>query len=163
MSNAEANGSTEKDLLKGIFAGLVAGLAATAAKILAERMFPPRTHGEPEPTEALSNQVSEELTGHQLSPAAQAVAAEGIHWGFGAVVGAAYGAIAEYYPAATAKDGASFGAALGGLMHQGALPALGLSAEPDDQTLRERTSELSSHVVYGVVAETVRRVVRKML
>lgn len=169
MSDSEASVSpeqslsTEQSLLKGIVAGLLGGLAATAAKTLAERIFPPRTHGEPEPPEALSDQVSEELTGHALSPDARAVAAEGIHWGFGAVVGAAYGAIAEFYPAATAKDGASFGVALGSLMHEGALPALGLSAAAEDQTIRERTSEFSSHLVFGVVAETVRRVVRKML
>ena len=42
-----------------------------------------------------------------------------------------------------------------------ALPAMGLSAEPEDQTTRERTSEMATHVVYGVVTETVRRVVRE--
>jgi putative membrane protein len=163
MSDNEATGSMEKSLLKGMFAGLVAGLAATAAKTLAERMFPPRTQGEPEPPVEVGNRISEEITGHPLSFAGQQIAAEGIHWGFGAVVGAAYGAIAEYYPAATSKDGASFGIALGSLMHEGALPALGISAAPEDQTIRERTSELSSHVVYGVVAETIRRMVRKIL
>jgi putative membrane protein len=163
MSENQRTGSTEQSLLKGLAAGIIAGLAATAAKTLAERMFPPRTHGEPEPPDTFSNQISEELTGHSLSPEAQAIASETIHWGFGAVVGGAYGVIAEFYPAATAKDGASFGVALGSLMHEGALPALGISASPEDQTIRERASELSSHVVYGVVAETVRRFVRKLL
>lgn len=163
MSETEAAVPGEKSLVKGIFAGLVGGLVATAAKTMAERMFPPRTHGEPEPPVELDNRISEELAGHGLSPKAQELAAEGIHWGFGAVVGAAYGAIAEYYPAATSKDGASFGVTLGSLMHEGALPALGISAQPEDQSFRERASELSSHVVYGVVAETVRRMVRKLL
>jgi putative membrane protein len=71
--------------------------------------------------------------------------------------------LAEYYPAATAKDGAGFGMALSSLTHGTMLPAMGLSAEPEEQTTRERTSELATHVVYGVVTETVRRVVRKML
>jgi putative membrane protein len=71
--------------------------------------------------------------------------------------------LAEYYPAATAKDGAGFGMALSSLTHGTMLPAIGLSAEPEEQTTRERTSEMASHVVYGVVTETVRRVVRKML
>jgi putative membrane protein len=43
------------------------------------------------------------------------------------------------------------------------LPAMGLSAEPEEQTARERKSEMASHIVYGVVTETVRRVVRRML
>src|ERR1700733_1872627 len=90
-------------------------------------------------------------------------AVESIHWGFGALAGAAYGGVVEYFPAATSKDGAAFGMALSSLTHGTALPAMGLSAAPEDQTTRERTSEMATHVVYGVVTETVRRVVRKML
>ena len=88
---------------------------------------------------------------------------ETIHWGFGAATGAAYGALAEYYPAATAKDGAAFGMALTSLTRGIDMPALGIEAEPENQTFREKSSELATHVVYGVVTETVRRVVRKML
>jgi putative membrane protein len=40
---------------------------------------------------------------------------------------------------------------------------MGLSAEPEDQTLREKTSEMATHLVFGMVTETVRRFVRKML
>jgi putative membrane protein len=149
----------QRSLAKGLIAGLIAGIAATAAKSLAERMFPPRTHGEPEPPDLLANK----LAGHELSPAANAAASEAIHWTFGAAAGAAYGALAEYYPAATAKEGASFGLALGTLTHEGALPALGLAADPEDQTMRERSSEMTSHVVFGITAEIVRSFIRKLL
>ena len=47
--------------------------------------------------------------------------------------------------------------------HEGALPALGLSATPDKQETRERRSEAATHVVYGIVCETVRKLVRKAL
>ena len=151
--------STQKRLLKGLLAGLVAGLVATAVKSLAERIYPPRTHGEPEPTELLA----EKLAGHALSAETEAVASEAIHWGFGALTGAAYGALAEFYPAATSKEGASFGIALMTLTHEKALPALGLSADPDHQTLREQGSEAATHVLYGVVTEKVRGFVRKLL
>jgi putative membrane protein len=40
---------------------------------------------------------------------------------------------------------------------------MGLAADPEEQTARERTSEMATHVVYGVVTETVRRLVRRML
>ena len=49
------------------------------------------------------------------------------------------------------------------LTHEGALPALGLSAEPADQTKREKSSEMVTHVVFGLVAETVRRFVRSRI
>jgi putative membrane protein len=148
-----------RSLAKGLFAGLIGGLVATAAKTFAEKIYPPRTHGEPEPSSTLATKIA----GHELVGKQKTVTAETIHWGFGALAGAAYGALAEYYPQATAKDGAGFGMALTSLTHGTALPALGLSAEPDEQTTRERTSEMATHVVYGMVTETVRRVVRKML
>ena len=49
------------------------------------------------------------------------------------------------------------------LTHEGALPALGLSEPPEDQTLRERTSEGATHILYGVVTERVRSLVRNQL
>lgn len=148
-----------RSLAKGLIAGLIGGLVATAAKTLAEKIYPPRTHGEPEPPEELA----ERITGHELVGTQKEVSVEAIHWGFGALTGAAYGALVEYYPAATAKDGAGFGMALSSLTHGTVLPAMGLAAEPEEQTTRERTSEMATHVVYGVVTEIVRRVVRKML
>ena len=146
-------------LAKGLLAGLIGGLVATAAKTLAERVYPPRTHGEPEPPTVLS----QKLAGHALLGGEKTAAGEAIHWGFGAMTGAAYGALVEYYPAASAKDGAGFGMALSSLTHGTALPVMGLSAEPEEQTMREKTSEMATHVVYGVVTETVRRFVRKLL
>src|ERR1700712_3965924 len=144
--------STQQRLLKGLLAGLVAGIVATAVKTLAERVYPPRTHGEPEPTEVLA----ERLSGHPLDSTTKEIESEAIHWGFGALTGAAYGALAEFYPAATSKEGASFGIALMTLPPEKALPALGLSAEPNDQTFREKGSEAATHVLYGVVTERVR-------
>jgi len=156
---SEKDAAAERSLAKGLVAGLIGGLIGTVAKTLAERMFPPRSHGEPEPPEVLAEQVA----GHALAPATKEMAAEGIHWGFGAAAGAAYGALAEFYPAATAKEGASFGMALEALTHETALPAMGLGAAPGDRTFQERASEMTSHVVYGLATEMVRRIVRRWL
>jgi putative membrane protein len=146
-------------LWKGLAAGVVAGLVATAAKSLAEKLYPPRIHGEPEPPELLSERVA----GHPLDEQTETIASEAIHWGFGAAAGGFYGALAEFYPAATSEDGASFGLALMALTHQGALPALELSAPPEEQSERERTSEAATHILYGIVAERVRSLVRRLL
>jgi putative membrane protein len=149
----------ERSLAKGLLAGLIGGLAATAAKTLAEKVYPPRTHGEPEPPEVFA----EKIAGRELRPIEKTAAAETIHWGFGAAAGAAYGALAEFFPAATDKDGASFGLALATLTHEGALPAMELSAPAEEQSPREHTSEMATHLVFGVVTETVRRFVRRLL
>jgi putative membrane protein len=146
-------------LWKGLAAGLVAGLVATAAKSLAEKFYPPRIHGEPEPPEVLS----ERIAGHPLDPTTEYIATETIHWGFGAAAGAFYGALAEFYPTVTKKEGANFGLTLMALTHEGVLPAMSLSAPPERQSEREQSSEAATHLIYGVVAERVRSIVRDIL
>jgi putative membrane protein len=150
-----------KSLAKGLIAGLIAGLAATAAKTLAERIFPPQPKLCPEPPVP----ATERMMGETQAALAKARQSEAFRWGLGASAGAAYGAVAEFYPEATARHGASFGLALEALNHEAALPALGLAAEPESgtQTTREHTSEITSYVVYGVTAELVRRLVRRWL
>ena len=157
MSSTSPNGAPS--LWKGLVAGLVAGVAATAAKTLAEKLYPPRIHGEPEPEELLTERVA----GHPLDHTTELVATESIHWGFGAAAGAFYGALAEFYPAATSKEGANFGLVLMGLTQQGVLPAMGLSAPAEQQSEREQTSEAATHLIFGVVAERVRSIVRDII
>jgi putative membrane protein len=148
-----------RSLAKGILAGLIAGVVATAAKTAVEKIYPPRVEGQPEPPAVLAEKVA----GHELAPVPKMIATESIHWAFGATVGAAYGAIAEFYPVASSREGINFGMTLMALTHESALPAMGLSASPADQTRREKTSEVASHIVFGLVAETTRRLVRKAL
>lgn len=149
----------ERSLAKGLVAGLVAGIVATAAKSVMEMVYPPRVHGEPEPAEVLV----EKIAGESLTEEAKARAGKMVHWGFGAAVGAAYGALAEYYPAATAKEGATFGLALMTMTEETALPAMGVAEAAEEHTPRERTSEATSYLVYGLVAERVRSMVRRAL
>ncbi len=146
-------------LVKGLIAGVVGGLVATAAKSLAEKVYPPRVHGEPEPPEV----TAEKIAGHPLDQDTREIAAGTIHWVFGAVAGGFYGVLAELYPQITAKSGATFGLTLMSLTHEGALPKLGLSEPPEEQSFREHTSEATTHIVYGVVTEKVRGLVRGML
>lgn len=120
----------DRSVTKGIIAGVVAGLAATAAKTLVERVYPPN---------------------HQKGPG------EPIHWASGAAIGAAYGGLAEFYPAASSREGVNFGMALMALTQEVGDPVTAM------QSTREKTSELASNVIFGLVAEATRRMVRKML
>ena len=103
MSSTSPNGTPS--LWKGLVAGLAAGVAATAAKTLAEKFYPPRIHAEPEPAALLTGRI----VGRPLDHTEELAAAEGLRWGFSAAAGAAYGAVAEFYPAVTSKAGANFG------------------------------------------------------
>jgi putative membrane protein len=152
MKKPEVAVAETRSLAKGLIAGCIGGLAGTLAKTFAERMFPPQPHAElPEPDAATP-------TGQALVPATKAAAADSIRWGFGAAAGAAYGAVVEYIPAAAAKDGVSFGIALGVLAHQTALPTFGLSTKPADPA-----SDVTPLVVYGLTTEFIRKLVRKLL
>lgn len=146
-----------KSLAKGILAGLIGGLVATAAKSVAEKFYPP-LHDTPDP-HALPAKV---LTGEDLAIAPEPPAKQ-YHWGIDALAGAAYGAVAEFYPAAAAREGAGFGVALASFKQDGALPTLGLAPAPTPKPTRIRAREMTTHVIFGVVTEGVRRVVRRML
>ncbi|SDE72937.1 putative membrane protein [Terriglobus roseus] len=130
-----------RDILKGALAGMIGGLVATAAKTVAEKVYPPH----PE----LARRDSDDK---KLMP-----------WVLGAAAGAAYGALAELYPPVTDRHGANFGMTMMAVTHEGVLPALGLLERPDPHSGREHRSEMVTHVVYGVVCETVRGLARRAL
>jgi putative membrane protein len=138
MSKSEIAVAKPKSLAKGLLAGLVGGLVGTVAMTLAERLLP----------------------AHNWKASDADTKSDGVRWAFGAAVGAAYGAVAEFYPAATAREGITFGMAVGALSEEGVLPAIGVIAKP---SARDRAAEITSHVVYGVATEVVRGFVRKRL
>jgi putative membrane protein len=148
-----------RSIAKGAIAGLIGGIVGTAAKYAVEKAYPPRVHGEPESTALPANKPS--TTSLKLRQSL--VTRQAAHWGIGAATGAAYGAVAEFYPPATAKLGANFGVAMVALSHDSTLPIIKLATRPEPQTTREKTSELASYIAYGVVTETVRRIVRRMI
>ncbi len=143
-------------VLKGLAAGALGGLLGSAAKAVAEELYPPRTEGQPAPPAVLAQRVAE----RSLNRSEKESAKQWIHYTFGTLTGAAYGAAAEYLPLITAGAGSAFAAALLLGTHESTLPALGLSAPPSKQVPREHTSEAATHLVYGVTTELVRRFAR---
>jgi putative membrane protein len=146
-----------RSIAKGLVAGLIGGIVGTAARNVVEKAYPPRKTSDIEP-----ELVTHRIGGRELTVRQRRLARQGMHWGIGASAGAAYGVAAEFYPAATSKQGASFGMALIALNQDHLLPTMGLAGK-QEQTRREHTSELASFVTYGVVTETVRWIVRRMI
>lgn len=149
----------KRSVLKGALAGLIGGLAGAGAKMVSEQIFPPRVQGQTPPPVVLA----EQMAGHSLAPGEKAAAVESIHWAFGALAGAVYGAMVEYEPSFGAWKGAAFGITLNKLTHESLLPKMGLSAPTEQQPARERISEWVSHAAYGAVTDSVRRLVRRGL
>ncbi len=149
-------------LSKALLAGLAGGLAGSAAKVVAEKLFPPRTQGQTPPPQLIVDRAANAI-GADPSQTTKKAAGEGVHWVFGTVTGGVYAVAAEYQPRVTSWRGAAFGLAVNRLMHEGMLPYTGLVEPVKDQPAQERVSEWVTHVVYGVVTEAVRRAVRKRL
>ena len=114
----------KRSITKGLLAGLIGGLAGAGAKIIAEQIFPPRTQGQTPPPVLLAENVA----GRRLPEQERELALQGIHWIFGALAGAVYGALVEMEPSLGAWRGAAFGITLNRITHESILPKLGLTA-----------------------------------
>ena len=107
--------------------------------------------------------VSEGLFDHRLTEREKKIAGPSVHYGLGAGVGGLYGVAAEIAPKVAAGSGLPFGAAFWLVVDEGAVPLLGLSKGPTAYPLSTHLYALSSHFVYGVTAEVVRRAIRKAM
>lgn len=86
-----------------------------------------------------------------------------VHYAFGAMMGAAYGAVAEALPETTFGFGTAFGAALFAGADLVAVPALNLSGSPGDAPVSTLATPFAAHLVYGLATDVVRRLVRAIL
>lgn len=109
------------------------------------------------------NAVSELVFDHKLTKHEKEVAGAVAHYAMGAGSGAIYGALAEVVPATTAGEGLPFGAAVWLIADEGIVPALGLSGKSTDYPASIHAYAFTSHLVYGLATEVVRRAVRRAL
>ena len=107
--------------------------------------------------------VSEGLFDHRLTQSEKKIAGPAVHYILGTGVGGLYGVAAEMAPKVTAGKGLPFGAAFWLVVDEGAVPLLGLSKGPTAYPLSTHAYALSSHFVYGLTAEVVRRAIRKAM
>jgi putative membrane protein len=83
-----------------------------------------------------------------------------VHYGFGAAVGALYGAWVERSGRDRFRSGLGIGTALWVGADEIAMPLLGLSQPTTRRPVEMHMQSFAAHVVYGVVAERVRSGVR---
>jgi putative membrane protein len=156
------------DVARGAMVGLVGGLLAAGAMSLVHRILAapsPEAREAPssppeDPTVKVASRATR-LVGYRLAEHQKAPAGSLVHYGFGAVVGALYGAAAEIIPRIRMAFGLPFGAAVWLGAHVIAVPALGLAESPARQPVGKEAEELGLHFVYGSVTELVRRLLRR--
>lgn len=113
--------------------------------------------------ERLANAISVGVFDRELTGREKDVAGTAFHYAMGVTSGALYGAVAEVLPEVKAVAGLPFGAAIWLTVDEGLMPALGLSKSAADYPLAIHAYALSSHLVFGLTTELVRRAVRNAL
>jgi putative membrane protein len=107
-----------------------------------------------------AERVAETVLHTELPDEIKPAAGEVVHYGMGALSGAIYGAIAEVVPIVGAGNGLLFGAVLWWVADETAVSALGLAKKPSSYPPSTHAYALSSHLIYGFVTETVRKILR---
>ena len=167
-------------VLKGLAAGTIGGLLASwvmnefqyAWTKVANNLSQSSQNGSNTPEQSKNSEqepatikaaemISEKVLGHQLAKEDKEWAGEFVHYAIGAASGAVYGAAAELVPDVTAGAGIPFGTAFWLVVDEGAVPLLGLSKPPFDYPLSTHIYAMTSHFVFGVTTEIVRRAVRR--
>jgi putative membrane protein len=123
-------------------------------------------NSEQEPEDATmitAEKISEAVAGIRLSKEQKKKGGSIVHYAFGALTGAVYGAVAEILPSVTSLAGLPYGAALFVGVDEVTLSVLGLTKMPNEYPLSSHLSGLGQHLVYGATTEFVRRAVRNKL
>lgn len=157
----------KQNLWKGFLAGALGGLAASFAMSQFHALFQKAgsaalQSGEDSTVKAASA-VSRIVFHHKLTLDQKKIAGPTVHYGFGANVAAIYGTTAELAPLVSTGWGIPFGAAVWLGAHVITVPALGLSEPITHSARRAEAVEFGAHLVYGTVAEGLRRFLRRRL
>jgi hypothetical protein len=168
---------------KGTVAGLLGGLAGAwamnefqAAWSAASEAMSAREENQQAPAQPPSHEsesgdatvraaavLSHRLLGHVLTQDERTIAGPIVHFMFGATMGALYGALAEVEPAASRGYGVAFGTVVWLGADEVAVPAFGLSKPPTAYPASVHAYALTSHLVYGMTTDLVRRALRAAL
>ena len=161
------------DVVKGAVAGIVGGIVAsfvmsefqslvTKLSEAKEKEKSKKKKEEPATVKA-AREISEGVFDHKLTKSEKEPAGEAMHYAMGATSGLIYGVAAEIAPISTVGAGLPFGAAVWLVADDIVVPALGLSKPVTEFPLSTHAYALSSHLVYGLTTEIVRRTLRDLL
>ncbi|MBA4185467.1 MAG: DUF1440 domain-containing protein [Acidobacteria bacterium] len=160
------------DVIKGAVAGLVGGLVAsfvmsefqTLLSALSEEEKKSKKKKEDEPANVKAAEgISKAVFDHRLKKSEKEPAGEAAHYAMGATSGLIYGIASEIAPMTTVGLGLPFGAAVWLVADDVVVPALGLAKPATQYPLSTHAYALSSHLVYGLTTDLVRRAVRDLL
>lgn len=154
------------DPLLGAGAGLVAGLVASFAMSQFQKIWgatiSEQGSGGDSATVKTANKASRTATGRSVEKEEKKEAGEAVHYATGAALGLAYGLAAEFRREVTIGRGTGFGVAVAAVLDEATVPAMGLSDPPWKTPIETHVYGFVSHLVFGLVIETVRRGIRTL-
>ena len=104
--------------------------------------------------------AAEAVTHRRLDEHEREIGGSLVHYLFGAAVGGAYGAAAEYRRGPTALAGLPFGTSVWIAADELGLPLVGLARKPTDYPASRHLAAFASHLIFGLTVEAVRRQLR---
>jgi uncharacterized membrane protein YagU involved in acid resistance len=137
--------------IRGAFAGATASAPMTAAMLALHTFLPPSQRYEL-PPEQLTARVARRAGAdavadeRRLRLPATALA----HFGYGALMGAAYGLLAGALPGNAVARGLLWGVAVWTGSYAGWLPAVGLRRPPQEHPPEREALMVAAHLVYGL-------------
>ena len=108
----------------------------------------------------IASAVAAPVIGRPLNTEEKEIGGPIMHYLFGALMGAMYGASAETQQSTTAGAGIPFGTAVWLAADEVGVPLAGLSASPTNYPLSRHLAAFASHIVFGLTVEGVRRLLR---
>lgn len=167
----------DRNVWAGLAAGVAGGLAASwvmghyqnlwykfTSKNRGQRSGQQKQENQDQnPTVKTASAISRALARREIPEHRKAAAGAAVHYTFGALVGGAYGVAAELAPATRKIAGLPFGTAVWLAADEIALPLLKLTPGPTEVPRSSHALGVTSHLVYGAVADGVRRIVRRLL
>ncbi len=179
MSDAiKTNNRCEGDVWKGLMAGLIGGLVASWTMNRFQDVWSKLSvndhstdaksangddNWQDDTTVKAGSAISEGMFGHRLSSTEKKIAGPAVHYALGTGIGGLYGAVGEIVPEVRKGAGIPFGAAFWLVVDETTVPLLGLSKGPTEYPVSTHAYALTSHLVYGLTAELVRRALRRAL
>lgn len=174
LAREEDYGTTESagQLWKGLLSGIAAGLAATwvmtqyqvnSQKLISRIRHEPAQQAADSTTVAVAKTITRSFSGRELPPEWVPFAGNAVHYGFGASMGAAYGILTEFLPAASAGRGLAYGAGVWAAADELALPAAGLAKWWPEYPIHVHANALAAHLVYATALDVTRRGLHRLL
>jgi putative membrane protein len=159
------------DVFKGAVAGLIGGIVAsfvmsqfqTLVSALSEEEKKSKKKKDEPANVKTAEAISENVFDHRLKKSEKEPAGEAAHYAMGATSGLIYGIASEIAPVTTVGLGIPFGAAVWLAADDVIIPALGLAKPATEYPLSTHAYALSSHLIYGLTTDLVRRGVRNLL